>query len=223
MSGLLYLFRHGQAAPPWILLGRADYPLSPLGERQADWWGKTLSDVAFDIAWASPLLRAGQTAARILSGNPANARTVLPAPALAEICLGAWEGKSKDWIRRAYPAAWEARGRDFVHVPPPGGESFLDLAARVLPAFSTLCSEAAGCARSLLVAHQAVNRVILAKVLNLPLPQALSLPQPPGALSVLTVTTTGALLVERRDVPDLTSGSEETPVHFCKRNSSCPR
>jgi broad specificity phosphatase PhoE len=131
---------------------------------------------------------------------------VLPAPALAEISLGEWEGKSKDWIRRAYPAAWEERGRDVVHVPPPGGESFTDLAARVLPAFTRLRSEAAGHARSLLVAHQAVNRVILARVMDLPLLAAVTLPQPPGALSVLEVTSTGARLVERRSVPDLDFG-----------------
>ena len=205
MRGLLYLFRHGQAAPPGVLAGRADYPLLPSGELQADWWGRTLSGVTFSIAWTSPLLRARQTAVRILAGNSANTRTVLSVPALTEISLGAWEGKSTDWIRRAYSAAWEARGRDFVHVPPPGGESFADLAARVLPAFAQLRSEAAGHECSLLVAHQAVNRVLLGMVMGLPLSGVTAVPQPPGALSVLEITAAGVRIAERHVVPDLSS------------------
>jgi probable phosphoglycerate mutase len=213
VKSLLYLFRHGQAAPPGILAGRTEYPLSSEGEAQADRWRMALSDVTFGIARTSPLARARQTAARILSGNSANTRSLLPVPGLTEISLGEWEGKSKEWVRRTYPVEWEARGRDFVHVSPPGGESFAELADRVRPAFEALRSEAAGHACSLLVAHQAVNRVILGTVLGLPLAEAVALAQPPGALTVLEITATGARVVERHAVPFIR----------CRRTGEVPR
>lgn len=202
MSGLLYLFRHGSAAPPGVLAGRTDYPLSARGEAEAEYWAEALAGVPFSAAWTSPLLRARQTATRILSRQPAPPALV-QVPGLTEISLGEWDGKTKDRVRREYPDIWEARGRDPAGVPPPGGESFAMLAARVLPAFTALCAEAASLERSLLVAHQAVNRVILARSMGLPLAALLDIAQPPAALSVLRVDSSGPRLLAQHPPPDI--------------------
>lgn len=185
---LLFLVRHGQAAPWGVLAGRADYPLSPQGVGQMQELRDRLAGHIFSVAWCSPLARARQSAEIILSGNPANTGEIIQVPALTEISLGLWDGKDKEWIQKQYPQEWEARGREPAAIAPPGGESFAELALRVLPAFAGLCDEARNHTCSLLVAHQAVNRVILARVSGRPLTDWPNIRQPLAAVSVLDLT-----------------------------------
>lgn len=201
MISRLYLFRHGAAAPPGILAGRRDYPLNEQGRRQAAYWREQCAGQAFSAAWCSPLLRARQSAAIILAGNPANVAQADVLPELAEVSLGLWEGLDKERIRARWPEIWEARGRDPAGVAPPQGESLLDLAARVLPVFAALCERTAAHAASLLVAHQAVNRVILARLLDLPPDAWRDIRQPPAALAILELTRGEVRLVEQREPP----------------------
>lgn len=172
----MYLVRHGEALAPHVLTGQADAPLSPLGEEQALALGRTLSGTPFARAWSSPLQRAERTAALILSAaasGPDALTGVTAVPELREISLGRWEGLPSRDIRQQWPELWAARGEQPMAFRPPEGESFADLANRVLPAFSALCAEAEQFPAVLLVAHQAVNRLIIAAVQNLrPRPEA---------------------------------------------------
>lgn len=178
------------------MVGRADFPLSPEGEAQAARLRAELADIIFTAAWCSPLSRARRTARVILSGNPRNIAEPVITPGLIEISLGAWEGLPKDQARQSYPEVWHARGKDFVNVPPPGGESLAMLAARVRPTFRALCREAARHEHSLLTAHQAVNRVILADSMGLPLERLMEIAHPPAAVAVLDVSPNGARFLE---------------------------
>ena len=193
---LLYLLRHGQAAPRGALAGRKDYSLTPEGVAQVEARQRELAAVTFSAAWSSPLARARQTAEIILRGNATSTARITEVPELTEISLGQWEGKDKDWIRRTFPREWEARGADLAGTPPPGGESFAMLAGRVLPAFAAICTEACRHKCVLLTAHQAVNRIILARVTGMSLNQATLLPQPLAALSVLELRKGSVRLVE---------------------------
>lgn len=192
---LLFLARHALAAPPGLMVGRADFSLSPEGEAQAAELRDALAGTTFTAAWCSPLSRAGRTARVILSGNPRNVSEPVMAPGFIEISLGAWEGLSKKEARRGHPEIWDARGKDFMNVAPPGGESMAMLAARVRSAFAALRREAARHEYSLLVAHQAVNRVIIADSTGLPLERLMEIAQPPAAVSVLEVGRDGARLL----------------------------
>ena len=192
----LYLIRHGEAAPAGILAGCADFALTPAGRLQVEMRRDELAAVTFSAAWASPLRRARQTARIILGGNPANTSVVQVVPALREIALGEWEGKDRELIRAAWPREWEARGTDPANVAPPGGESFAMLAERVLPAFADICREAGHHACSLLAAHQAVNRVIIAAATGLPPGNLLSIPQALAAVSVFEIRGGAARLLE---------------------------
>lgn len=198
MNGLIYLFRHGQSlAPPGLMVGSSDFELSPEGRRQAERWARILIEVNFTLALASPLRRAVQTAELILGGRPDHPPLRLD-PELREISLGLWEGRTKDWIRRHYSPDWEARGRDLINHPPPGGESLAHLAARVWPAFQRLAREAAGHRHTLIVAHQAVIRVILSRLPG-PWPNnPLEIGVPPAALNLLAVSQTGRLECRER-------------------------
>lgn len=209
MSGLIYLFRHGQsAAPPGLMVGRSDFELSPEGRRQAGLWGRILAEVNFTLAVASPLRRAIETAELILDGRP-NRPPLQIDPHLREVSLGLWEGRSKDWVRHNHPQDWEARGRDLINHPPPGGESLADLAARVWPAFQSLARTAAGHRHSLVVAHQAVIRVILARLPGSWPANPLAIEVPPAGLSVLAVNADGQLPTDRpAAAPDPIRGLE---------------
>ncbi len=171
----IYLMRHG-AVPKEMtrrLYGRLDVPLSDFGRRQAASWRDRLAHLSFAAVITSPLSRSRETAQLATAGRD------LPRivePAFQEIHLGAWEGLTVDEVEELFgiripPRRITADGR------PEGGESFSDLAARVLPAFDAYATRFAG-RPLLIVAHGAVNRVILARALALPLEHIMEIPQP---------------------------------------------
>jgi broad specificity phosphatase PhoE len=61
---------------------------------------------------------------------------------------------------------YERRGASPADYRPPGGESFNDLAARVLPLFEEIVHDSTG--NLLIVGHAVDNRIILCHLLNLP-------------------------------------------------------
>jgi probable phosphoglycerate mutase len=52
--------------------------------------------------------------------------------ALREVNFGAWEGKTLEWLERHSPQELARRRRDPVTFRPPWGESFADVARRVV-------------------------------------------------------------------------------------------
>ncbi|MFD2676614.1 2,3-bisphosphoglycerate-dependent phosphoglycerate mutase [Camelimonas lactis] len=134
---LLVLARHGQS--DWnlknLFTGWKDPDLTELGVSEAKAAGDRLKakGLSFDRCYTSGLARAQRTAQLILGqlGQP-DLPTVRDI-ALNERDYGELSGLNKDDAR----AKW---GEDQVHVwrrsydvPPPGGESLKDTAARVLP------------------------------------------------------------------------------------------
>lgn len=191
MTGRIHLLRHGRSeAPAGLMVGQSDFPLSAEGRREGEYWRDRLAGIHFTLALASPLRRARQTAELILAGRSDNAPLRL-VPELAEIFLGEWEGRPKAWVQARYPAEWEARGRDFWCCPPPGGESFRDLQARVEPAFRALAREAAGHPDTLVVAHRAVIRVILASLTGEESAPSSEMAIPTAALARLIIEADG--------------------------------
>jgi probable phosphoglycerate mutase len=176
----IYLARHGQVAPDGVLVGQADWPLTEEGRAEIGRLRESLKGATFQMAFVSPLQRAKETLAILLAGAEI---PVQVEPDLREITLGQWDGLAKAEIRERWPLLWAWRGENWLDNPPPGGETFRQLAARVWPAFDRIKAQAPD--RTLVVAHQAVNRVILARERNLPLENLLEIPQPTGALNVL--------------------------------------
>jgi len=187
MNKTLYLMRHGHVDSKGRLLGQADILLSEQGQKQAKYWQETLADVNFQAIWCSPLQRSVQTA-EIIIFNKKSKLQMHKVQDLREISLGLWNGKSKDWIKNNYPELWAERGLKMDSVVPPEGESFANLAQRVLPAFLQICEQARQYDSSLLVAHQAVNRVIIAYLLNIPLININSIFQPYASLNLIELS-----------------------------------
>ena len=178
------LCRHGET--PWNAEGRyqgqIDIPLSETGERQATALGSRLKEVPIAKAVASPLSRARRTAELALG---VRAGMLMLEPGLLEIAHGAWEGKlaaeidAEDGPRLK---AWR-QAPDTVQMP--GGESLQQVLDRAWPAFVSACAGLGADDTLLLVAHDAVNRVLLARMLGLPLSRIWAFRQAPATLNLL--------------------------------------
>lgn len=179
----LWLIRHGtvvgDAARRYI--GSTDLPMSGEGEAAIERVAGYLASAPLDLVLCSPLGRSRRTAEILCSGRHVQVRQL---PALAEIDMGDWEGMLRSEVAHAYPEAWAARGRDIAGFRPPGGESFADLAARVVPVLECL-AEWGTDLNVAIAGHAGVNRVLLCHLLGMPLEALFRIAQPPAALSLV--------------------------------------
>lgn len=180
----VFLVRHGET--PWNAEGRyqgqIDIPLSATGEQQARALWKRLEAVSIDRAVASPLRRARQTA-QIALGERAGMLSL--DAGLGEIAHGTWEGKLASEIDAEDPERFRA-WREAPHtVQMPGGESLTQVFERVWPAFARALEGLRADQTALVVAHDAVNRLILCKLLGLPFAQLWRFRQAPATMNLL--------------------------------------
>ena len=181
------LARHGET--PWNAEGRyqgqRDIPLSEVGERQARSLGARLHDLNITRAVASPLSRARRTAELAL--GPSRAAMLTLDEGLQEIGHGDWEGLLASEIRERDPArlsAWR-EAPESVLMPGEGGESLRMVLERAWMAFARACDGLSDDDTLLVVAHDAVNRVILCRILGLPLARLWAFRQAPTTLNLL--------------------------------------
>lgn len=181
----ILLCRHGET--PWNAEGRyqgqIDIPLSPTGEAQARALGERLRDQPITRAVASPLSRARGTAELALGGDRAAMMTF--DDGLMEIAHGEWEGLLASEIRERDGERLRAWRDTPELVLMPGGESLPGVLDRAWPAFARACEGLGPTDTLLVVAHDAVNRVLLCKILGLPLPRVWAFRQAPATLNLL--------------------------------------
>lgn len=193
------LARHGET--PWNAEGRyqgkRDIALSDNGERQAQLLGDRLADVAVTHAVASPLGRARRTAELALGA--ARVSMLRFDEGLMEIGHGDWEGLLASEIRARDPGLLQAwrDAPETVQMPGEGGESITAVLDRAWPAFARACDGLGPDDTLLLVAHDAVNRVILCRILGLPLVRMWSFRQAPTTLNLLEGDSVASLEVVR--------------------------
>jgi probable phosphoglycerate mutase len=159
----LLLVRHGQstwnADGRWQ--GRADPPLSELGERQAQAVAAALApggdqDYEIDALWSSPLQRAHQTAV-IVGATIGHEPTV--EERLEERDAGEWTGKTRFEIEKEWPGYLDEQRR------PPGFELDETLVVRALAALQEMVAAleamaAAVTGTGLVVTHAGVIRAM---------------------------------------------------------------
>jgi probable phosphoglycerate mutase len=177
----LYLMRHGEVS--YFAQGRPVPPesvhLNEQGRAQAQAAAHALADVAFDRAATSGLPRTDETAAIVLGERALPLETV---PLLREIRGGRLRDIPPAELRRTFVDSLTRRlTADDTFLM---GESFGAFRDRVLPAFHTLVADLSWSAM-LLVAHSAVNRVILADVLGLDLHGLGHLEQDAGCINLI--------------------------------------
>lgn len=181
----ILLARHGETR--WNAEGRyqgqMDIPLSPVGEQQARLLGERLRDVHISRAVASPLLRAKLTAELAL--QDLRAGSLLLDPDLQEIAHGEWEGLLASEIRERDPELLGAWREAPETVQMPGGESLQQVLDRAWPALVRAMEGLGDDDTLLIVAHDAVNRVLLCRILGLPLSRLWSFRQAPTTINLL--------------------------------------
>lgn len=178
------LCRHGETA--WNAEGRyqgqIDIPLSETGERQAAALGERLKSIPIARAVASPLSRARRTAELTLGDRAGILQTD---EGFLEIAHGAWEGKLAAEIALEDGPRLRAWRESPETVQMPGGESLEQVLDRAWPSFVSACAGLGPQEILLIAAHDAVNRVLLAKILGLPLGRIWSFRQAPATLNLL--------------------------------------
>jgi len=181
----ILLARHGETA--WNAEGRyqgqEDIPLSPVGEAQARALGERLRGVRIDRAVASPLSRALRTAELALGEERAALLTT--DDGFKEIAHGEWEGLLAQEIHTRDPERLRAWRETPHEVLMPQGESLQHVLDRAWPALQRACAGLDSDETLLIVAHDAVNRVLLCRVLGLPLQRLWSFRQAPTTLNLL--------------------------------------
>ena len=203
----ILLARHGETA--WNAEGRyqgqEDIALSPVGEAQACALGERLREVRINRAVASPLARARRTAQLAL--GQARQSLLATDAGLMEIAHGDWEGLLASEIR----ARDGERLRAWRHAPHevlmPGGESLQHVLDRAWPALARATQGLGDADTLLVVAHDAVNRVLLCRILGIPLARLWGFRQAPTTLNLLEGAD-----VDHLEVVRLNDCSHHTPL-----------
>lgn len=194
----ILLARHGET--PWNAEGRyqgqEDIALSELGIAQATALGARLKELRIDRAIASPLSRARRTAELALGESRAS--KLMFDEGLKEIAHGSWEGLLASEIHQRDPEllrAWR-EAPESVQMPD-GGESLQQVQDRAWPALTRACSGLGADSTLLIVAHDAVNRVLLCRILGIPLSKLWGFRQAPTTLNLLEGPSVDRLEVVR--------------------------
>ena len=128
---ILYLVRHGQSEGnvKRYFHGQTDYPLTELGQAQAQEVAEKLRSASFTRCCASPLQRAWNTALACLVHHPTV--TAEACADLREHFVGDMEDLPWEEAQRRFPGVPEKFISDWFHTVPPGGEDPQEMLKRV--------------------------------------------------------------------------------------------
>jgi len=177
---IIYLVRHCRhALLNTVLCGRIDgLALSPEGAEQARRLADQFSGKPIDLVQTSPRQRARETAQPIAA---AAGRRLDKADGMDELDAGEWSGRSFE--RLAADPSWVAWNENRACTRPPGGESMIELQARVV---AHLKSVGQTNARSVVVvSHAEPIRAALLHCLDLPVDRFAEIEIEPGSISIL--------------------------------------
>lgn len=187
----LFLVRHGQteANLRGVFCGLTDVPLTPLGVEQAGNVAGWLAEVEFAHAASSQLLRARHTTDIVLAGHSLNAEVDNKSvdDQLNEMNFGEWEMRHHHDLQHEDPDAWAAWVADWQQASPTGGESFPQFSTRIESVVQSLLSTKDNEKNQLVVAHQGVLSLMLARLLAMPAVAMWHFHFEQGAYSVLEI------------------------------------
>jgi probable phosphoglycerate mutase len=185
----LLLVRHGETE--WNRVSRfqggIDVPLNENGRRQAQMAAEFLKDVPIDFAISSPMLRPKETAQIILTSHPSVNLELQEA--LKEINHGLWEGKLESEIKQEYADLLHQWQTAPETVQMPEGENLQQVWDRAVACWNAIIESVelsdSELKTGLVVAHDAINKVILCHVLGLTPASIWCIKQGNGAVTVI--------------------------------------
>ncbi len=201
----LLLVRHGETN--WNREGRfqgqIDVPLNANGHQQAQQAAEFLKSEPIDFAVSSPMLRPKETADAILGHHPQVMMTFQSD--FCEISHGTWEGKLESEIAEEYAQELEQWRTQPEMVQMPEGENLQQVWDRAIAAWQTLVETARsnnpGTTQvGLVVAHDAINKVILSHVVGAGAEKFWCFKQGNGAVSVIDYPAEGPPILQAMNI-----------------------
>lgn len=172
---IVYLIRHTTPdIDKGICYGQANIPLSETFEEEASFLLSKLKNIQIDDVISSPLQRCTELAAKINVDYSTNNN-------LKELDFGDWELTDWNKIPQEEIDPWMS---DFVNVPVPNGESYIDLYTRVLPVYKNIKKN-----NTAIVAHAGVLRSILAHITKTDLQDSFDFKIPYGTIIKINTIT----------------------------------
>jgi broad specificity phosphatase PhoE len=155
----LYLVRHGETH--YNLEGRigGDSPLTEQGLAQSRSLADHFRDKPVPYIFISAKQRSKEYATALMADHPDS--VLMELPELDEIDAESCEGMTYEEIRRTFSDEFAARARDKYHYVYPGGEGYVSMYERVNKDFRKALFLSGAAPGTLIIGHQAVNRVIL--------------------------------------------------------------
>jgi len=189
----IYFVRHGQTAHSRenSFSGTLDVPLTESGHRMAQALAEHWGHLPLQAVYASNKSRA------IATATPIANLLKLPVQVdrdLREIEYGAWEGLSEDEVERSHPGAFEAWSDHPDLVPPPGGETAVQIAERAMASIARIrATHTEGSV--MVVSHKATLRILMCAFLGIPVGDfRRRIGMPVAAVSAVDFKSSGPLL-----------------------------
>lgn len=155
----LYLVRHGETYFNIENRIGGDSPLTEQGLAQSRALADHFRDKPVPYIFTSVKKRSREYATALMEDHPDS--VLISLPELDEIYSGECENMTYEEIRTKYPGEFAARGRDKYRYVYPGGEGYATMYERVNKGFRKALFLSGAAPGTLIIGHQAVNRVIL--------------------------------------------------------------
>ena len=191
----VYLIRHGETE--WNKIGRfqgqSDVPLSSLGVEQAEAIAKYAQLDYIERLYASDLSRAVETARPLAQKYGLAIETD---EAFRELHFGEWEGRYFVDINDKYPGQMQYFYTAPEKITIPGSESFADFEQRTTTKLKEIVDANRGKTIAV-VSHGAAIRVLVAKILQMPLNAIWHMAQYNTAINSIVYEPDGFVYLER--------------------------
>jgi len=180
----LYLTRHGEVINHGVYNGQTDVDITEVGIQQMERLRGLLLGKPLAAIYSSDLLRTLKGAEII--GAPHGLKTESFAE-FREMNFGRWQGLTYQGVMAHYPTDIPQWMNNLETFCIPQGESLANVRQRAIPKLAELIEKHRG-QEILLVAHGALNRLILAEAIHLPLVHLLRIEQDYGCLNIIDYT-----------------------------------
>lgn len=193
----LILVRHGEtpANRHGVIQGQQETELSAVGRQQAEDIANYLREIPLRVVFTSDLRRSRDTTERIVEYHGGVERHTRRE--LRERSMGVFEGRAVS----EFEAAVKSQSLGFHEYRPPGGESLLDVEARVRLVWRSIWDQYRD-QIVLISAHNGPNIALLRMLLDYSFEQARSIQQDNGCINIVDLSLEGSVVHRELNVTD---------------------